>query len=144
MAIDFSATPAAASSVSWRSIASEKKQRDGNRCPDQGYINPCAAFGLLPRCISSLGAFESLRRYLENPRQNQRDRKTDDDEQHEQPNHPDRNIEDRKDLRDSLRKSPARHNVSDGHLVHVAPLQLAEEYLRIHRTSLLALIFRRE
>ena len=42
----------------------------------------------------------------------------------------------------------ADQNLRQGHIkphpVNIAPFQLAEEYLRIHRASLLALIFRRE
>ena len=41
-------------------------------------------------------------------------------------------------------EQPGDNRVRDSDLVHVAPLQLAEEYLRIHRTNLLALIFGRE
>src|SRR5262245_22253200 len=102
------------------------------------------ASGMLSRRIRVFGALDSFRRELERPCHEQRDRKSDHDHKHEQTNYPIRDVEDRKDLRDSLRKRPACHDVSDGDLVYIAPLQLAEEYLRIHRPSLLVLIFWRE
>jgi len=51
---------------------------------------------------------------------------------------------DGKNLRCDLNQKPADNGIRDCNLVHVAPLQLAEEYLQIHRTSLLAPIFWRE
>ena len=94
--------------------------------------------------IRIFGPLDSLRRELECPCNNQRDRKTERGQKNNKPNHPVRNFQERKNLRCDLNQKPADDGIRDRHLVHVAPLQLAEEYLRIHRTSLLALIFRRE
>src|SRR5207249_4882194 len=82
--------------------------------------------------ICSFGALNSVRGDLERPGQNKGDRQTDDDEQNNQSNDPVRNIEDRKNLRDSLRERPAGDDVSDRNLVNVAPLQLPEEVMDIH------------
>src|SRR4030095_8117103 len=60
------------------------------------------------------------------------DGETDDDEQNNKTNDPVRNVEDWQDLRDSLRKCPARHDVSDRDLVNIAPLQLGQEI--VHST----------
>ena len=53
-----------------------------------------------------------------------RDRKTKNDKQDNQTNRPVWNIENRKNLRDSLGKRPARDDVGDRDLVNVPPLQL--------------------
>jgi hypothetical protein len=74
------------------------------------------------RNIDICGSFNSVRRQLEHPRQNQCDWQTDDDEQNNKTNDPVRNIEDRQDLRNSLRKCPACDDVSDRDLVNIAPL----------------------
>src|SRR5262249_60867241 len=71
--------------------------------------------------------FNSVRCQLEHPGENERDRQTDDDEQNSKTNDPVRNVEDRQDLRDSLRKCPARDDVGDGNLKKVRPLQLGKE-----------------
>src|SRR5207253_8689554 len=84
-------------------------------------------------------ALNSLRRYLEHPRQDQRNRQTDDDQQDDQPNHPIRNIEDRENLRDSLGQRPAADDVSHRDLVNVATLQLGKEISARHLDAVPAL-----
>ena len=82
--------------------------------------------------IGRFGALNSLRRDFEHPGQNKRDRQTDNDEQDKQANDPVRNIENRKNLRDSLRQRPARDDVGDRDLVNIAPLKLDKKISRIH------------
>jgi hypothetical protein len=105
-------------------VAPEKKQSDRNESADHDDINPgillfscCCRHGIR-RC----SAFNSLWRYFEHPGQNQRDRQADNDEQNKQADQPIRNIEDWKNLRDSLREGPATDNVSNRDFMNVAPL----------------------
>ena len=90
------------------------------------------------------GPLDSFRRKLECPSNNHRDRKTKGRGKDNKPNRPVRNVEEWKNLRCDLNQKPADDRIRDSNFVNIAPLQLAEEYLRIHRTSLLALIFGRE
>src|ERR1700750_2015672 len=83
--------------------------------------------------IDIFGAFHALRRDFKHPRERKRDRQTENDQENNQSNDPIRNVEYRKDLRDSLRQRPAADEVSNGNFVNVAPLQLAEESLLIQR-----------
>src|SRR5439155_12403713 len=82
--------------------------------------------------VRGFGALYSLRRDFERPGQHKRNWQTDDDQQNDQSNGPVRNVEDRKNLRDSLRKRPTGDDVSDRDLVNVAPLQLGEEVVDLH------------
>src|SRR5437588_7207318 len=86
--------------------------------------------------VCRFGAFNSLRRDLEHPGQNKRDRQTENDEQNNQSNDPVWNVEDWKNLRDSLRERPAGHNVSDRDLVNIAPLQLGEKIPAVHSKAI--------
>src|SRR5262249_47035570 len=70
---------------------------------------------------------DPLRRDFKGPGARERDWKSDDDQDDEQSNEPVRNVEDWKDLRDALRKRPTGDDVSDGDLVNIPPLQLAEK-----------------
>src|SRR5262252_11006407 len=99
---------------------------------------------MLPCRIRILSALDPFRGELECPCDYQRDWKTKRRHKNDKPNRPVRNFQKRKNLRGDLNQKPADDSVRDGHLVNVAPLQLAEESLRIHRTSLLAPIFGRE
>src|SRR6266481_4549596 len=87
---------------------------------------------MLPNLVGCTSTFDSLRRYLERPAKNKRNRQTEDDEQNNQTNDPVRNVEDRKDLRDALGEGPTRDDVRNADLVNVAPLQLGEEVALIH------------
>src|SRR6266404_623569 len=94
--------------------------------------------GFRARLRGKIGIFrplEAFRRQFKRPRENERDRKTDDNQKDDEPNDPIRNVEDREDLRDSLRKCPTRDDVSDSNFVNVATLQFTEEAHRIHRMA---------
>ena len=78
--------------------------------------------------VGRFRALNSLRRDFEHPAQNKRDRQTDNDEQDNQANDPVRNIENWKNLRDSLRERPARDDVGDGDLVNIAPLSSTKKF----------------
>src|SRR5205085_1116019 len=82
--------------------------------------------------ICDFGALNSVRGDLEHPGQNKRDWQTENNEQNNQSNDPVRNVEDWKNLRDSLRERPAGDNVSDRDLVNIAPLQLGEKIPAVH------------
>src|SRR5205085_6843723 len=82
--------------------------------------------------ICDFGALNSVRGDLEHPGQNKRDWQTENNEQNNQSNDPVRNVEDWKNLRDSLRERPAGDNVSDRDLVNIAPLQLGEKTVDLH------------
>src|SRR5882724_4777517 len=82
--------------------------------------------------IRILGAFDSLRRELECPCNNQCDRKTKRGEKNNKSNHPIRNFQERKNLCRDLNQKPADDGIRDGHLVRVAPLQLRKDIPRIH------------
>src|ERR1700746_3463553 len=86
--------------------------------------------------IGIFGPLDSLRRKLECPCNNQRDRKTKRGQKNNKSNHPIRNFQEWKDLRCDLNQQPTDNGIRDCNFVHVSPLQLAEEYLRIHRHSL--------
>src|SRR5207253_10980748 len=77
-------------------------------------------------------AFDSLRRQLEGPGQDKRDRKTNYNQEYDQADAPTRNFKEGKDLRRYLNQQPADNDVGDGNLVNVAPLQLGEEVVDLH------------
>src|SRR5439155_10407240 len=60
------------------------------------------------------------------------DRKSDDDECDDQPHHPVRNFQERKNLRRNLNEQPSNNGIRDRNFVNVAPLQLGEEIVLIH------------
>src|SRR5713101_45246 len=90
---------------------------------------------MLSRSIRRLCTFNTFRRQLEHPGQNQRNRQTDYYDYDNRADHPVRNVEDGKHLRDSLRKSPTGDNVGDRNLVNIASLQLREEVFDLHRLT---------
>src|SRR5947207_13462245 len=79
------------------------------------------------------GALQSFRRELESPGDHERDRESDRDQQYHQPHNPIWNLQERKNLRRDLDQKPADNRISHSNLVNVAPLQLGEEILRVHR-----------
>src|SRR5215510_13317076 len=101
-----------------RSIAPEKKQADRNCYASDNNIEPSSTTRTLSCCISHFGALDPLRCRFKTPRDHQRDRKSEHDEKHEQTNDPIRDIEDRKDLRNSLSKRPPANRVGDCHFVN--------------------------
>ena len=78
---------------------------------------------------------EAFGRQFKCPGENERDRKTDDNQQNDQANYPIWNIENRKHLRDSLGEGPAGDDVSDRDFLNVAPLQFGEEVIDLHCVS---------
>ena len=107
-----------------RGIPPEEEQADRNHSADHDHVNPDVFLlsGHVRHRVGRCRALNSLRRQLKHPGQNKRNRQPDDNEQDKQADHPVRNIEDRKHLRDSLRKRPTGDDVGDRNLVNVAPL----------------------
>src|SRR2546426_10314192 len=87
------------------------------------------------RKIDIFGALDSFRRQFERPSQPECDRQAHYDEQNNKTNHPVWNVEDREHLRDTLGKGPAGDHVRNRDFVNIAPLEFAEEFLRIHLSS---------
>lgn len=81
-----------------------------------------------------LGAFQAFRSQFEYPRENERDRKTECDQQNNQPHDPIRNCEKGEYLGRDLDEEPRDNRIGDGHSIDVAPLELGEEVLRVHFT----------
>src|SRR5262245_24148344 len=88
-------------------VASQKKQPDRQSRAGDSNIDPCAAVGTRPPHIDTFRSFDSFRCDLESPDQENCDRKTDKDQNNDQPNCPVWNTENSKKLRNSLRQSPA-------------------------------------
>src|SRR4029077_15316049 len=109
-----------------RGITTEKKQPDRYNTAEQHGVNPDVFLlsGHVRHRVGRCRALNSLRRQLKHPGQNERNRQAHDNEKDNQADRPVRNVEDRKDLRDSLRKSPTRDNVSNRNFVNIASLQL--------------------
>jgi hypothetical protein len=80
----------------------------------------------IPRC--ALSHWESFRR----PCNNLRDRKTEDDDQHDESNDPIRNLEEWKNLRGDLDQKLGDNPVRNCDPVNVTPLQFAEKVVRVH------------
>ena len=93
--------------------------------------------------IRSFGPLDSLRRKLECPCNNQRDRKTKGRDKDNKPNRPVRNVEEWKNLRSDLNQKPADDGIRDSNFVNIAPLQLGKEIALVH-PSLGVRVFRRE
>src|SRR5439155_26359377 len=85
--------------------------------------------------IGGFGALNSVRGDLEHPGQNTRDWQTENNEQYNQSNDPVWNIENWKNLRDSLRERPTGDDVSDRDFVNIAPLQLGKKVAQIHEAE---------
>ena len=111
-----------------KTVATQHEQTDRKQRPSNHDINPGARFRApFERTIDIFRSFDSLRCDLKCPGQNDRDGKPDDNQQNDQANYPIWNIENRKHLRDSLRKSPTGDDVGDRDFVNIAPLQFGEE-----------------
>ena len=109
------------------SITADKKQTDRERYTNQDNINPGDAARSLPRCIGSFCAFNSFGRHFKCPRDNQRDRKADDEEENYQAHNPIGDVEKWKNLAGDLHQQPGDNAVRDRNLVNIAPLQFGEE-----------------
>src|SRR5439155_15009847 len=77
--------------------------------------------------------FDSFRRNLKRPRKNQPNRKAEDDDDDKYLHHPWRRVESRKENRRRLKQEPPNDRIRDRDLVNVAPLQLGEEVVDLHR-----------
>src|SRR6516165_10912116 len=84
------------------------------------------------RWIDILRSLQSFGCYFEEPCASQRNWKSDDNDKNDRSDDPIRNIEDGKDLRDSLRQRPAANDVGNRDLVNIAPLQLGKEVVDLH------------
>src|SRR6266496_1576605 len=82
--------------------------------------------------IDIFRALDSFWREFKRPGKNHRHGKSDNEQQHYKTHCPIRNFEERKDLTRDLHQQPCDDCVGDRDLVNVAPLQFAEEILRIH------------
>src|SRR6266487_1640741 len=82
--------------------------------------------------IGIFRALDSFRRELKRPGENERKWKTNHDEKHNQTDNPIWNVEDWKNLRDTLSESPTGNCIRDGDFVNVAPLQLGKKSFWIH------------
>ena len=71
---------------------------------------------------------DSFRRDLKGPRENERDRKTNYDQQHDKSHAPVWYFQKWKDLRRDLNQQPRHNCIRDRDLVNIAPLQLGEKF----------------
>src|SRR6266403_3360802 len=92
---------------------------------------------MLARSVGNFRAFDSFRSALEEPGEDNGNGKAKDDEKNNRADRPVRNIENRKYLRNALRKRPAGDRVRDRDLVNVASLQLGEQVHVICRSPYL-------
>ena len=109
------------------SVAADKEQTDRERCTNQDNINPGDAARSLSRCIGSFCAFNAFGRHFKRPRDNQRDRKADDEDENYKAYNPIGDVEKWKNLAGNLHQQPGDNAVRDRNLVNIAPLQLGEE-----------------
>src|SRR6266403_1787970 len=79
-----------------------------------------------------LGALHPLRCHFKSPGNDESDRKTQGNDQHDESNDPIRNLEEWKNLRRDLDQEPSDNAVSNCNSVNVAPLQLGEKLARVH------------
>src|SRR6266481_4919754 len=97
------------------------------------------ATGLAPNRFTKIHIFralDSFRRQLKRPGKNHRHGKSDNEQQHHKTHRPIRNFEERKNLTRYLHEQPCDDCVSNRDFVHIAPLQLSEEVLRVHSARL--------
>ena len=87
---------------------------------------------MLARSVGNFRAFDSFRSALEEPGEDNGNGKAKDDEKNNRADRPVRNVENRKYLRDSLRKRPAGDGIGHRYLVDIAPLQFSEEVAALH------------
>src|SRR5712692_7782579 len=86
--------------------------------------------------IDIFRALDSFRREFECPGKNQRHRKSDNEQQHDQTHCPVRNFKERKNLTRDLHQQPCDNCIGDRNFVDMAPLQLSEEVFRVHSARL--------
>ncbi len=101
-----------------------RDQRERDRNADDAPPTPARPPFVRPDFRFTL---DSFRRDLERPRQDERDRKSENEQQHHQPDRPVWNFEKWKDLRRDLNQQPRHDGIGDRDLVNVAALQFGEE-----------------
>jgi hypothetical protein len=74
-----------------------------------------------------IGSFDSFRRDVESPRQNQSDRESSNQENDHRSQCPLRNFEHRKYLRNDLRDQPGGHRVSDRYAINFSTFELGKK-----------------
>ena len=114
------------------SIPADKEQTDRERRTDQDNINPSDAVRSLSRCIGSFRAFDPFGCHFKCPCDDERYRKTDDEEENYQAHHPVGDFEKWKNLAGNLHQQPRHDRIRDCHFVNVAPLQLCEKIRFVH------------
>src|SRR5438132_8743007 len=115
------------------SETSEKEQADRQKRSHDHDVNPGAVFRarVNPR-IDIFSSLDSFRCQLKCPCDHERDRKSNDDCEHDQSEGPIRNFKDWENLCRDLDQQPTNYRVRDGNLVNIAPLQLGKEVTRVH------------
>src|SRR6266581_5995238 len=86
--------------------------------------------------VRKLRSLDSFRRKLKRPGKNQRDRETEDNQQHYRARNRIGEMQRRNHGCGDLHHEPSNDRVSDGNFVDIAPFQLSEEVLRIHSARL--------
>ncbi len=114
------------------SEAADKEQTDRERYTNQDNINPSDAARSLTRCIGSFCAFNAFGRHFKCPRDNQRDRKADDEDENYHAHNPIGDVEKWKNLAGNLHQQPGDDAVRDRDLVNIAPLQFGKEIALAH------------
>ncbi len=114
------------------SVTPDQKQTDRERYTNQDNINPGDAARSLSRCIGSFCAFNAFGRHFKCPRNNQRDRKADDEEENYKAHNPIRNLEKWKNLAGNLHQQPGNDAVRNRNLVNIAPLQFGKKVALAH------------
>src|SRR5207247_2772252 len=113
-------------------VASDKKQTERYRTGDDYNKNPSAMTGLWHRrVVSRFRSLQSLGREVERPRDDKRNRKTDDNQQDDEPHTPIRDFEKGKNLGRDLNQQPTNNGVGDRYFINIAPLQFGEEIFRV-------------
>src|SRR5437870_8994133 len=120
-------------------VTPEKEQTNGDPAGYDDNINPRpTSRRFFRQFVRKLGSLQSFRRELKCPRNYQRDRKSEDKEQNDEPHCPVGNLEEGKNLARDLHEQPRNHPIGDRNFVNVAPLQLGEKIARIHIVSVFA------
>ncbi len=108
-------------------LRDEEQHRDHERADDDGIESlPGAARDRFGR-RHVLGSDDALRRHLVHPRQDQHQRKSGDDDEHDDAQRERRDVEDRQHLRRDLHDEPARDGVRRARPVDIAASEFPEE-----------------
>ncbi len=108
-------------------VAPEEKQTDRKHEADDYDVNPGVIAFPRGQGFGRLGPFQSFRRQLESPGDDERDRKAEREQHDDEPDRPIGNLEKRKDLRGDLDEQPRDHGVGDCNLVNAPAFQFREK-----------------